>query len=1014
MHKEAMLQEMTGIVPSPDEALEMDMFIELLRNTIKMKLKVDVPAEFIMKVVGPVVPLSMDPTPSNAMHILRSSLSAKLVGPAMAAQLNRLILAEISELPVKLIPEEILNIQIRQDLIASLGQDHGGQEKGVDNQDNKPLTKMSRTSASIDENMANKTSQILWMLQNRLATSRVAETASSAADLLASMSPKSNVPADFQELQMKDSLRKHLLFLDGAVDRHLTEQLWDLREAGTFAGVAMATDESPPSQPRFRGLRFQITVLYLGTFLPVEDWGGATTPPIQKRTCLGDLMHCPGKKGADVSRCLEKQLSRLGLNSYDVVAGTGDGGGENEGHQGVHSYFESLGTGYVRRRCIPHISWRTCDLAIKVSGLDLKGICTYLCEGITWSRLRELATTSREAGGLGLFTNSSQTCKDIFGKSPATIVVSRPDTDLNFLKFLQGKEHILHRLAEKDLEKRSLNADTRAAVLTLGNIKARIHRRVLQEILERCMFLLYYNQKHPYVATSTSWEELQQKSVSEIVDLTVTHVVLERFGKHEENLHKMRERPRTWVHLAVLEVVDDENLVSEWIQEALTFHRGVSDQAAAHLNLLLDNTFRTPWLAAKLLSTDKVLARTSATSLMKLLATTRPSNFSAFEKHIFEHQGMWQNLDDFSKAEPAEYLWGNKGKYEILFRFLAPRFLLAPDHVLDCERIHARWQWACANKRAIKIMTLNGSLRLQHYLENNQVFPSDEDLLQHLHAEREQHKMAIMTLEGDTALGWRSQAIYMNRFNLAPEDRDLVCDDPVVHVPQAPAGGPFAIAWRNYMRTVLKKGFMYKFTSRPSVIFYIAENKILAGREDRTYSGEAMGRKMAIVFFEEQEGGLVRPVNQDIMRIRQELMSMAELMQTIGVIRLPHDPERTAATTELLLEAHLQDQEILRFSCDVEPEAPQVHTYSLGPEVLAETAFALETPAELRTKMLMARALQRNGDLLPEESLQSAWSLNLEALRERSRHLFPAAPEGPEAPALKRKRQKGPAAPLSG
>ena len=303
-------------------------------------------------------------------------------------------------------------------------------------------------------------------------------------------------------------------------------------------------------------------------------------------------------------------------------------------------------------------------------------------------------------------------------------------------------------------------------------------------------------------------------------------------------------------------------------------------------------------------------------------------------------------------------------------------------------------------------MTLNGSLRAQHYLDNNQVFPSDQDLLQHLHAERDQHKQALSALEaeGDIALGWRSQAIYLNRFNLAPDNRDLVCDDPAVPVAPAPAGGPFGVAWRNYMRTVLKKGFMYKFTSRPTALFYIAENKILAGKEDRTYSGEALGRKLAIVFFEEQEGGLVRPVNQKTLRMHQELMSMAELLQTIGVIHLPPDPERTAATTELLLEAHLQDLEILRFSCVVEPAAPEVHTYSLGPEVLAEAAFALETPADHRTNMMLARALLRNGGLLPEESLQSAWSLNLNALTVRSRHLFPAAPE---PPALKRKRQKG-------
>ena len=183
------------------------------------------------------------------------------------------------------------------------------------------------------------------------------------------------------------------------------------------------------------------------------------------------------------------------------------------------------------------------------------------------------------------------------------------------------------------------------------------------------------------------------------------------------------------------------------------------------------------------------------------------------------------------------------------------------------------------------------------------------------------------------------------------------------------------------MRTVLKKGFMYKFTSRPTAIFYIAENKILAGKEDRTYNGEAMGRKLAIVFFEEQEGGLVRPVNQEILRMHQELMSMAELMQTIGVIKLPPDPERTAATTELLLEAHLQDLEILRFSCVVEPAAPQVHTYSLGPEVLAESACALETPC---------RAQDQNVD---GQGTAAQWRATTRGVPSISMELEPGGPQ---------------------
>ena len=130
----------------------------------------------------------------------------------------------------------------------------------------------------------------------------------------------------------------------------------------------------------------------------------------------------------------------------------------------------------------------------------------------------------------------------------------------------------------------------------------------------------------------------------------------------------MQERPRAWLHFAVLQVVDDEDLVSEWLKEALDFHRSVSDSAAAHLNLLCNNTFRTPWMAAKLLSTDKTLARSSAAALVRQLVTTRPGNRSSFEKHLFSHNDLWQNLEDFAKAEPAVFLWGSQGKYEKLFK----------------------------------------------------------------------------------------------------------------------------------------------------------------------------------------------------------------------------------------------------------------------------------------------------------------------------------------------------------
>ena len=134
--------------------------------------------------------------------------------------------------------------------------------------------------------------------------------------------------------------------------------------------------------------------------------------------------------------------------------------------------------------------------------------------------------------------------------------------------------------------------------------------------------------------------------------------------------------------------------------------------------------------------------------------------------------------------------------------------------------------------------------------------------------------------------------------------------------------------------------------------------------------------------------------------MRQELLTLAELVQTVGGIDVPPDPSRTVAQTEVLIESFFQDLEILRMVCTLEPAAPGVHIYSLGQDVNAEAAFALDTPPDHRTKMLLARALQRHQELGPEENLQHVWSQPLVDLRRRAAHLFPApAPPAPPAPA---------------
>ena len=51
--------------------------------------------------------------------------------------------------------------------------------------------------------------------------------------------------------------------------------------------------------------------------------------------------------------------------------------------------------------------------------------------------------------------------------------------------------------------------------------------------------------------------------------------VLQRFGMTEEALVDLEVRPKTWVDLAVLQVVGEQDLVAERLQEPMDFHRQV-------------------------------------------------------------------------------------------------------------------------------------------------------------------------------------------------------------------------------------------------------------------------------------------------------------------------------------------------------------------------------------------------------------------------------------------------------
>ena len=144
-----------------------------------------------------------------------------------------------------------------------------------------------------------------------------------------------------------------------------------------------------------------------------------------------------------------------------------------------------------------------------------------------------------------------------------------------------------------------------------------------------------------------------------------------------------------------------------------------------------------------------------------------------------------------------------------------------------------------------------------------------------------------------------------------------------------------------------------------------------------------MGRKMAVVFFERlpEPGNLVQRARRDTQGMHQILLTIAEHLLALGGIVLPADSGRAAAETDILLERKYAELDIIRFTCAVEPEAPDVHVFQLEDQGNAEVAMVSATPAEQRTKMMLARALHRNDELLAGETLQACWNKTLPDLQ---------------------------------
>jgi hypothetical protein len=517
------------------------------------------------------------------------------------------------------------------------------------------------------------------------------------------------------------TIGRHCLLLDEAHDMLLAEKLAAAR-GHSFFGMGFCTDESPPSEPRFTGLRFQISYVYIPLIAPASTWGSERydrKPPLTSDHHLLDIIHCPAKDGATVMHALDLQLSRIGCSRLDLVSGTGDGGGENEGGSGIHGLIERENGLYIRRRCLGHISWRVADAGIAAMGQSHKEVgklCAYLREGITWRRLQALATQPVGAGGLGLMTETSEAFAKVFLKAPGAIIEARPECDAQFLQWLLRRERTLAPLVRKDIEGRELGPDAQAAMECLQGWTKTAIRWVNLELLKKSLMLFYWVFAHQHICGNTSFDALVERASTLIMDMSISEEFLKRIEllPTDASLQGIT----TWVEVVARVVAPNHNATAEFLPDLLEHHRKVATRMVTHLGLTCNNVMRFSWLLGGMLSPDAEQARSSARQAQSHLLRVPAAHRTLLEQSLMADDNLMAQLGQFADMHPPCLLWRNNAKFADLFRLLAVRFHSNPDHVLHCEGTHAKWQWLTLQKRGLKFKLLNAILKLQARLHH--------------------------------------------------------------------------------------------------------------------------------------------------------------------------------------------------------------------------------------------------------------------------------------------------------
>ena len=513
--------------------------------------------------------------------------------------------------------------------------------------------------------------------------------------------------------------------------------------------VSYSTDESPPGEPRFAGLRFQITYVHILTYEHVSTWNAhITTYPVNRAVELCDVCHVPEKTGAGTMKVLLNQLAAKGVSQYDIVSGTSDGGGEATGQGGLHKIMETFNPSYVPRRCFLHLSWRVADAGIReMVHSSHTQINTYLRDGVTWSRLISIACQPVNRGGLGLLTNGSIEYRDFTAERPPKVLEDRPETDYEFLKWLIPRQKLLAKLVPHDVAARNLKM--KPATVSAESLSNRTHcalRCVDAVLIHKALYLYYkFKLQKRVVSSGRSFEDTIEYACNTIMDLRLDDSALKTFDTSLDELETIAGLPAKdrheflWPEIALhfAGIDDDEHERDAFNAAMLAEHERVSTKMTAHLKLTADNICRSHWQSAAMLNTDPMVAQAGANKWRDYLVRLRPTSASPYDSVWLQSDAMMNELGLFCDRASPCLLWHDDGKYKTCFQFLADRFLGQEDSVMDCESVHARWKILCQRKRALGMPMLNAYLKLKYYLDRNSQFPGGELLSEHINRERD-------------------------------------------------------------------------------------------------------------------------------------------------------------------------------------------------------------------------------------------------------------------------------------